>query len=62
MDKWINTLKHLIISGMMNKQALFQSNNLSDPFAYRLINYWTETITEYLIIQLMDQYAKYLMY
>ena len=37
MDKWINTLKHLIISGMMNKQALVQSNNLSDPFADRLI-------------------------
>ena len=48
MDKWINTLKHLIISGMMNKQALVHSNNLSDPFADRLIDHinWIDKYTD----------------
>ena len=36
------------------KQALFQSKNVPNLFADRLVNHWTKTLTEYLIIPIYE--------
>ena len=54
MDRLTNTPKHLIISGMMNQAGIISVQNVPNLFADRLVNHWTKTLTEYLIIPIYE--------